>query len=230
MLYSSQKNPLWSNKYLGFSKTKIGTAGCFITSISNLLAYNGETKTPSEINDIAKKCGAFTGDMLNAGILAKALGYGYVKAIKPPVSNCIVETNYYAKMGFSQHFVFFNPRNGKRVDPLDLSPGFEPNNYPIISYRLFLKLEQKIQTPDLVSIPEKIVTKIQTPEPTISESNTVTPPKLVEPTVTAPDAPQTTPQLTDKEIQRQIAEIIEGNLELPWWRKILLLISKLIIK
>ena len=177
-MFYSQKDIRWATKKLGFGKTTIGSSGCFITSIGNLVE-----KTPVEINDLAKKCGAFNVDMLNAGVLAKELGYGYVKQIRPPVNVCVAETNYYSKMGVPQHFFLFNPKNAKRVDPLDLSPGWESNTYPIVSYRLFVKTElSAVEKPKVVSIPkiESIVPVIAKEVPIITPQEVVEPIKLSE--------------------------------------------------
>jgi hypothetical protein len=173
-MFYSQRDVKWATKKLGFGKTTIGSSGCFITSIGNIVE-----KTPIEINDLAKKCGAFNVDMLNAGILAKYLGYGYVKQIRPPVSVCVAETNYYKKVGVPQHFFLLNPKNSKRVDPLDIEPAWESNNYPIVSYRLFVKLEAK-KSPVASQKPADV--KLPTPPvetPVIAKQEPITTPKPI---------------------------------------------------
>jgi hypothetical protein len=170
-MYFSQRDKKWATKKLGFGTTTFYGYGCAITSITNLHKFFTDSNlTPLEINEIAKNCGAFTGDMLNFGILANKLGYKYEKLSKKPKIRCIIETNFYKKVGVQQHFVFFNPENGKRIDSLDEVPSWEENNYPIVSYRVFTKIEEK---------PKKEVSK----EVKV-ESNIQTPPKQETPIVT----------------------------------------------
>ena len=183
--YFSQKDPKWRDKLLGYGRTTFGSSGCAIVSFANLQLYNGEKDTPLDINQTAKKCGAFSGDMLTFGILAKKLGYTYLKTTTKPKEVCIAETDNYKKVGAPQHFFLFDPENEKRVDPLDLTPQWEPNTYKIVSYRLCRPMQTYASTNNLEIIPSNI------PSP--------------EPTIIAPDAPQgdlspSTPPGIDKPI------------------------------
>jgi hypothetical protein len=146
-MYYSQLDERWKNKKLGFGKTTFGSSGCPIVSIANLHKFYSDSKlTPLEINEIAKKCGAFNVDMLNFSILAKELGYNYEKwtpshpLFKKLGQRVIAETNYYSKVGVPQHFFFYNPATNKRIDPLDKIPSWEDNSYPLVSYRIFTKI------------------------------------------------------------------------------------------
>lgn len=157
-MYYSQKDPRWAAKKVGFGNLTFAQVGCAITSIANKLKYDGVTMTPIEVNTFAKNCGAFNVDMLNFSTLAKALGYDYVKQTKKPEGRHIVETNYYKNVGVPQHFVFVK-EDGKRIDPLDLNPSWETNNYPIISYRVF----SKKQAQELTQDEEKVEIHIDVP-------------------------------------------------------------------
>ena len=141
MGYYSQKDPRWANKKVGYGKMTFAQVGCALTSIANKLKFDGIDKTPLEINELAKKCGAFQVDMLVFPKLAEALGYKYQKQTAKPKGRQIMETNYYKKVGIPQHFVFMN-ESGKRIDPLDLEPSWEPNNYPAVSWRVFTKKDE----------------------------------------------------------------------------------------
>lgn len=153
-MYFSQKDPRWRDKKVGFGGLSFGAAGCAITSVANILKWNDEVKDPLEINNIAKNCGAFKVDMLSFPILAKQLGYDYLKIPKtdsmfPKIGQKVIaETNYFSKVGVPQHFFLFNPSNKKRLDPLDLNPSWEENNYPIVSYRVLNKLTYVNQSPE----------------------------------------------------------------------------------
>ncbi len=148
MAYFSQRDSNLAKMKVGFGKMTFSQVGCAIVSIANLNKFYADSNlTPLNINDLAKKCGAFNVDMLNFAKLAKELGYSYEKwtpshpLFKKLSQRVIAETNYYSKVGVPQHFFFYNPANNKRIDPLDLEPSWESNNYPIVSYRIFTKNE-----------------------------------------------------------------------------------------
>ena len=185
-MYYSQKDSRWATKKVGYGKLTFAQAGCALTAIANKLKFDGIEKTPLEINDIAKKCGAFNVDMLIFPVLAEALGYKYSKQIAKPTGRQIIETNYYAKVGVPQHFVFYNPENEKRIDSLDLEPSWEENNYPVVSYRVFTKA---LQSP---AIPEKL-----------SEQQVSTPAEIV-----PPSSSQEVIEPNIESVQQQIANII----------------------
>ena len=59
----SQRNPLWGNKYLGFSNTYIRDYGCTITGLSMILGT-----TPDVVNDRLKAVNGFAnGNRFSAG-------------------------------------------------------------------------------------------------------------------------------------------------------------------
>lgn len=170
-MYFSQKDPRWAKQKIGFGSMTFSQVGCAITSIANKLKHDGMEMTPPEVNEFAKNCGAFAVDMLNFSILAKALGYDYVKQISKPEGRCVAETNYYKKVGVPQHFIFLR-EDGKRIDPLDLEPSWEENNYPIVSYRVFKKREEEKE--EIVESPVEISTPIEAPEtPIITEQKDI---------------------------------------------------------
>jgi len=165
-MYYSQKDYRWKDKKIGFGTTTFGSSGCLLVSVANKLKFDGVKMTPLQVNDLAKKCGAFNVDMLNLAILAKALGYTYVRQTAKPEGRYIFETNYYKKVGVPQHFCFGN-EDGKRIDPLDLEPSWEVNNYPIISYRVMNRITPKIAP---VAAPKVEDVKLPTPEPIVPPS------------------------------------------------------------
>ena len=139
--YFSQRDPKWRDKLLGFGHSTFGAAGCVVTSFANFQKYQGQEDTPLDINETAKACGAFQGDMMVFSTLAKKLGYSYLKTTIKPTEVCIAETNHYSKLGVPQHFFLYKPENGKRIDPLDLTPQWEDNTYNIVSYRVLKTVE-----------------------------------------------------------------------------------------
>jgi hypothetical protein len=139
-MYFSQKDPRWASNKVGYGKMTFSQVGCLLTSVANKLKFDGIEMTPLEVNELAKKCGAFNVDMLNMPVLATALGYSYVRQIVKPAGRHIFETNYYKKVNTPQHFCLMS-ESGKRIDPLDLQPSWEDNNYPVVSYRVMTKIE-----------------------------------------------------------------------------------------
>ena len=135
----SMKDKRWASAKLGgiSSLITLGNDGCYITSISII-----DGRTPFEINNILtqKKCFTADAELLNDAA-AKALGYTYkFLATNPNTYPIICETNHYAKLGYPKHFfVMIDPAN--RLDPLDLMVKPEPNNYNIVSCRVWLKIK-----------------------------------------------------------------------------------------
>lgn len=180
-MYYSQKDERWANKKVGFGSLTFSAVGCAVVSIANKLKYDGIDMTPLEVNEFAKKCGAFNVDMLNFSKLANALGYDYVKQTAKPEGRQIGETNYYKKVGSPQHFVFLR-EDGKRIDPLDPVPSWELNNYPIISYRVFkvnkttkfVDIKEKMSTePKEESTQNTVILAPETPQPTLDTTSTL---------------------------------------------------------
>jgi hypothetical protein len=60
----SQRDPRWANKKLGNSIYTIGTSGCVVTSLANLLSYFGYADTPDVVNDKLKRVNGFIGGLV----------------------------------------------------------------------------------------------------------------------------------------------------------------------
>ena len=133
MNYYSQKDPLWANKKLGTSTSTIGGYGCYITSLGMLLGI-----TPDMVNTrLIKEGGYKDGNMVDSAKVAKIFNGTYEKTTTNKGIVCIAETDAFKKQGSPQHFFVLLP-DGRRIDPLDLSPKPEPNDYKIVSYRNFV--------------------------------------------------------------------------------------------
>lgn len=139
MKYYSQRNPRWSWKKVGFGSQTIWSVGCFTTCLAMMCG-----KRPDEVNEILKKNGGFTGNLINSKQAAKALGLRYLgketDINKMPNWDISIKEVNFNRTGtkFSQHFVIRLVKDGKRiiVDPWG---GVERplNFYPFKSYRLF---------------------------------------------------------------------------------------------
>lgn len=135
MTFFSQKS---FNKPLGKSTTTIKSSGCLLTSCANWVNYIGlSTMNPLELNELFVLKGVFSGANINCALAAKALGVSYVKTYDNPNVVCVCETDHYKKVSVPQHFFLYNPKTKMRVDPLDLVPVWEKNDYHIVSYRVF---------------------------------------------------------------------------------------------
>lgn len=134
----SQIDPRWKNIKLGTCSDTIGQSGCKITCLGMLSG-----KTPEEVNKIMPYV---NGCLTDDATAAEALGLefqGRVKVAPVGFGWCIAETNHYAKEGVPQHFFVYDADTKIRVDPLDLNPVPEVNNYNIVSYRLFKPLSNE---------------------------------------------------------------------------------------
>lgn len=215
----SQKDPKYKNVKLGTGSLTIGQAGCFITSICNLLIQKDIIKlTPEDLNKICIKKGFYSnGNMLNAPKLAEYFKLNYEKR-KYYSGTCIIETNHFKKLGVPQHF--FVSKGNKRLDPLDYPCEWEKNDYNPISYRVFTKKEpmQKVSEPTqgFESQVDGTITTTLNPIPT-SDSTTsqITPPEPISsPTI---DFKQTDGlMLTLKTLWDRILDIITNYLTKLW--------------
>lgn len=136
----SQIDPRWKNIKLGTCSDTIGQSGCKITCLGML-----SCKTPEEVNKIIPY---INGCLTDDSTAAEALGLefqGRVKVAPVGFGWCIAETDHYAKKGVPQHFFVYNADSKERIDPLDLNPVPELNNYNIVSYRLFKPLSSKTE-------------------------------------------------------------------------------------
>lgn len=136
----SQKNFKWIWKKVGFGNQYFGSVGCFVTCLAMMCG-----KRPDEVNEILKKNGGFSGNLIKSKEAAKALGLEFngkeTDINKMPMySPSIKEVNYNRNSKtFSQHFVLriIKPDGSRAIiDPLG---GVERaiNYYPFKSYRLF---------------------------------------------------------------------------------------------
>ncbi len=132
---------------LGTCSVRIGTHGCFITSLANLADTsitnprgNVSVANPSIVDWKATTDGLYAkGCLVVSKAFAKMLGLEYNgRSTKQPKYNCIGETNYYNRQGIPQHF-FVVFADGDILDPLDLFPKKKTNKYArhMVSYRLF---------------------------------------------------------------------------------------------
>lgn len=128
----SQRDHKWSKEKLGFGSTTIGSHGCKLTSFSML-----DGRTPSELNDLFKKEGCFSGDLLYDERCASTLGWGLLPRTtdKPSVTPCIAEVDMSPAPGKQQHFVVW--KEGGIIDPwTGQSRSYEM--YPTVSFRNFV--------------------------------------------------------------------------------------------
>lgn len=132
MRYFSQKDPHWSDMKLGNSIYTLGKYGCYLTCLAMIV-----DKTPLELNHILTMAGCISKEgLLDSFKAATVLGKKYARKTQNTKFPCIGETDHFKKMGYPQHFIVLLDR-ATRIDPLDLGPQHEPNNYNIVSYRLF---------------------------------------------------------------------------------------------
>lgn len=132
MTYYSQRDKRWADDVLGFGKTRLGTHGCFVTSLGNLCG-----KTPREVNHILQKGKFFNGDLIiSSEAMAKSLGLTYAgRSDKQPKYRCIAEVDMSPAPGKQQHFILIK-EDGSIID--SWTGTIRPKGtYPIVSYRLF---------------------------------------------------------------------------------------------
>lgn len=148
----SQRDPLWAQKYLGFSTKRIGDYGCTLTCLTMLInrAF-GFQLTPTDVNDRLKKVGAFSGALVlwarvpsaYPGLkwISRDYNYSNVKVAwyvygrKIPV---LVEVNG-SKIGAVRHWVLFTG-NREMVDPWPIGGAVRPTSYyPLTGNAIFDK-------------------------------------------------------------------------------------------
>jgi hypothetical protein len=204
---------------LGSCTETIHSSGCYITSFCNLLQYLGvATIDPPTLN----KLNFYTaGCLFDSQAAATHFGMSYVRTTEDPNVPCIIETNYYANIGYPQHFVLFNPQDNQIVDPLDSGlnePNWKPNKYPIISYRVFTEIMQTY-----ANLGKPLTPTETSPNLAISEI----PPINVSPTPEQPSTGQILPQNSVPDRQSLIDEANKwGNL----WEAIVMWIKNLFKK
>lgn len=126
----SQRDSKWANETLGFSNSKIGDYGCFLTCLAMI-----DENNPYITNEKLKEEGGFYNDLIVSVDAAKTLGIPYngVSQTKPEYG-CIAEVDMSPAPGKQQHFVVV--LKDTIIDPWD---GGEKalSTYPIVGYRLF---------------------------------------------------------------------------------------------
>jgi hypothetical protein len=133
----SQRDPRWKNIKLGFGSTTIGSHGCFLTCLSMIVG-----KRPDEVNEILKKAGAYSRDLMISYKAAEALGLEYngkeTNISKMPQYSPSIKEVTMGKS--SQHFVLRIIDKEKKaiIDPWTGRREYI-NFYPFRSYRLFKK-------------------------------------------------------------------------------------------
>jgi hypothetical protein len=145
MNFYSQKK---YNDVLGSCRDTIKQSGCFLTSLCNLNLYLKFYKivNPSELNDVFTHNNIWVqGCLISGPKIASFFKLEYLKKTNSDML-CICETDHFKKVGVPQHFFLYNPEKKERVDPLDLDPQWEPNNYNIISYRIFKTMQPEVET------------------------------------------------------------------------------------
>lgn len=135
----SQKDPRWAGNKLGSCATTIGKDGCKVTCYA---MFDG--RSPEFINlTLSSNNGYHQGCLTVDELDCKILGLEYHgKSSSQPDYPCIAETDRFKP---AQHF-FVVREDGMILDPLDLNPGWKPNPYHIVSYRL-IKPKQKTEEP-----------------------------------------------------------------------------------
>jgi hypothetical protein len=144
------KDPKYKDLVFGPAKLKFSEFGCFICSLSIL-----DTRPPDIIVGVLERNNCFdaNGKLLN-DTAAVALGMTYQKVMWPegPLPDyplfeypIICETDHFKKLGYQQHFFILMDRD-TRIDPLDIGPKPEPNDYNIVSFRLFKKKTEEVKS------------------------------------------------------------------------------------
>jgi len=130
----SQKDPRWKNILVGFGAKTIGQAGCYLCSPSMIAEI-----PPDKANELLKKNGGYSGNLIKSAEAAEALGLEYGgKVYSNNKFPCVMETDHYKSQGVPQHFVVMTDAS-HILDPLDYPVEEKKNKYNIISYRLFNK-------------------------------------------------------------------------------------------
>lgn len=125
----SQRDPRWAQKKLGNSIYTIGSQGCAITSIANLVSYFNYSDSPDLVNDKLLKVGGFLGGLViwnKVPLIYKRLTWvgryykynniqvaWYVYGKRIPV---IVHVDQSPSPGLQSHFVLY-VGDRKLVDP-----------------------------------------------------------------------------------------------------------------
>lgn len=148
----SQRDPRWKNRKLGFSRTStIGSDGCLLTDISNMLPVFGYDDNPAQVNEALKSVKAFSGGLIIWSRVSKAYPnmkfiklansynnsevawYVYIKKV-PVIVKVNIKLNSKQILG---HWVLFIG-DRKMVDPYD-GKIKTTSTYPLLKYALYDK-------------------------------------------------------------------------------------------
>jgi len=135
----SQKDKKWRNIKVGFGNQTCYSVGCFLCSLSMIAEIE-----PPEANELLKKNGGYSGNLIKSAEAGEALGLEYEGRIyKNPDYPCIIEVDFIPETSKKdQHFVVMTDPT-HILDPLNYPVKEKKNPYPIVSYRLFNKPNQK---------------------------------------------------------------------------------------
>ncbi len=154
----AQTDPRWASKLLGYNTDKtfnIGSYGCLVTAIANLLTANGDDSTPDTVNNALKQQNGFAAVKQPDGSYSTKdsgiLSWPTVTKLNPAIVDCgVVHTlgevnnwlldgpNYAiieVRAGRNQHFVL-----GTQVNTIvDSQDGHQKNilAYPFVQARLY---------------------------------------------------------------------------------------------
>jgi len=127
----SQKDPRWGELTIGKTKFKLKDYGCYVVSLAMLLK-----ERPDTLLKLLNSKGCFNSEgALDNFAAANAIKRRYTYSHSDPKKLCIMETDYYKKKGYPQHFVLWLAENNEIVDPLTGEQIV--CKYPAVSFRLF---------------------------------------------------------------------------------------------
>lgn len=130
--FVSQIDPANSPLFLGKSKLRVGTWGCFASSLA--MIYQRPLK------EILAIPGAFQddGDLISSVIANHCGGEAMPPTNVAPKGWCIGRTDITKEL---KHFLLVNMDTRQQIDPLDLQPRPEPLTYNITQYRPFTNIK-----------------------------------------------------------------------------------------
>lgn len=126
----SQVDPRWKDRFMGSSKLRVGTHGCFFCMLCTI--YQVDPLIMLRRKELWDKNGNIYSD-----IFAKICGGERLPTTAvAPKEWCIGVTNKYAP-NFPTHFVLVNPELKQQADPLDSPAQVETQDYSFFEYRRF---------------------------------------------------------------------------------------------
>ena len=134
MLYYSQNDPRWKNKFLGKTKLTVGGWGCFFCDLCTLYQVDPlEMLKHTELWD--------NNGNIDSNAFAKLCGGVALPPSKTPVKGISIGiTNKYAPQS-PTHFVVVDMDADKEIDPLDFPAVVEKRTYNFYEYRQFTNIK-----------------------------------------------------------------------------------------